>query len=97
MTKDMMNFRDLVEQAPDADILREMIGFAAERLMELEVGTVTGAGYGEKDPSRYVQRRGYRERDGGRGPVRSNCASPSCAKAAISQAFSNLVAWLRRP
>ena len=31
--------------------------------MELEVGTVTGAGYGEKDPSRYVQRNGYRERD----------------------------------
>ena len=63
MTKDMMNFRDLVEQAPDTDILREMIGFAAERLMELEVGTVTGAGYGEKDPARRVQRNGYRERD----------------------------------
>ena len=63
MTKDMMNFRDLVEQAPDADILREMIGFAAERLMELEIGTVTGAGYGEKDPARRVQRNGYRERD----------------------------------
>ncbi|WP_027153600.1 MULTISPECIES: hypothetical protein [unclassified Mesorhizobium] len=25
-----------------------MIGFAAERLMELEVGAATGAGYGEK-------------------------------------------------
>ena len=32
MTTDMMNFRDFVEKAPDADLLREMIGFAAERL-----------------------------------------------------------------
>ncbi len=29
MTTDMMNFRDLVEKAADADLLREMIGFAA--------------------------------------------------------------------
>lgn len=41
MTTDMMSFRDLVEKAPDADLLREMIGFAAERLMEPEVGAVT--------------------------------------------------------
>ena len=39
-----------------------MIGFAAERLMELEVGGLTGAGYGEKNPARLVQRNGYRER-----------------------------------
>lgn len=63
MTTDMMNFRDLVEKAPDADLLREMIGFAAERLMELEVGAVTGAAYGEKDPARRAQRNGYRDRD----------------------------------
>ena len=40
-----------------------MIGFAAERLMELEVGAATGAAYGEKDPSRRAQRNGYRDRD----------------------------------
>ncbi|MBB3919682.1 IS256 family transposase [Rhizobium anhuiense] len=63
MTTDMMNVRSLVEKSADADLLREMIGFAAERLMELEVGSATGAGFGEKNPMRLAQRNGYRDRD----------------------------------
>ena len=62
MTNETLNLKALIEKTPDADLLREMIGFAAERLMDMEVGGLTGAAYGEKNPDRLVQRNGYRER-----------------------------------
>lgn len=63
MTNHMMQLQGLLEKSADADVLREMIGFASQRLMELEVAARTGADYGEKNPERLVQRNGYRERD----------------------------------
>lgn len=63
MTDAMMSLRALAEKSADADVLREMIGFAAQRLMELEVGGLTGAAHGEKNPERLAQRNGYRDRD----------------------------------
>lgn len=63
MTDDMMTLRALMEKSPDASFLREMIGYGAQRLMELEVGGLTGAAHGEKNPERLVQRNGYRDRD----------------------------------
>jgi len=63
MTADSIALRELLEKSADADLLREMIGFAAERLMALEVQGLTGAAHGERSPDRLVQRNGYRDRD----------------------------------
>lgn len=62
MTDDMMNLRALLEKSADADLLREMIGFAAQRLMELDVEGLTGAAHGARDPERINHRNGYRDR-----------------------------------
>ena len=48
MTDEMMNLKALLEKSADCDLLREMIGFTAKRLMELEVEELTGAAPGER-------------------------------------------------
>ena len=62
MTKASMALADLAEKGPDGDLLREMIQFVAQRLMELDVETLCGAGYGERSAERANSRNGYRER-----------------------------------
>ena len=62
MTDERMALLDLVEKNADGDLVREMLAFAAERLMELEVEAATGAAKGARSPLRTAQRNGYRER-----------------------------------
>ena len=63
MTTDKIALRELLEKGSDATFLREMIGFAAERLMALETDTLCGAAPGERSAERTNQRNGYRDRD----------------------------------
>ena len=63
MTDDKIALRALLEKGSDATFLRELIGFAAERLMALETESLCGASPGERSPERRNQRNGYRDRD----------------------------------
>ena len=62
MTDEKMALLELIEKSADTDLIREMLGFAAERMMDLEVHACTGAAHGVRDPARVVQRNGYRAR-----------------------------------
>jgi hypothetical protein len=43
---------ELIEKSADADLVREMLAFAAERLMDLEVEGRTGVPAGARSPER---------------------------------------------
>jgi transposase-like protein len=60
MTTATMALAELAEKGVDVDVLRQMVQFMAQRLMELDVEGRCGAGYDEKSPERLNSRNGYR-------------------------------------
>jgi putative transposase len=63
MTTATMALTELAEKGADIDVLRQMVQFMAQRLMELDVEGRCGAGYDEKAPgARLNSRNGYRDR-----------------------------------
>ena len=96
MTDDKIAVRELLEKGSDTTLLREMIGFAAQRLMELETDTLCGAGHGERSESRTNHRNGFRDRDWQTRPGPWSCAFRSCAMAATSLASSNHAGWEKK-
>ncbi|PZX46048.1 mutator family transposase [Cereibacter changlensis] len=67
--------------------VREMLAFAADRIMELEVELVTGAAKGVRSPMREVQHNGYRERDWGTRAGRIALEIPKLRKGSYLPSF----------
>ena len=62
MTDERQALFEQIEKRADSDFVRELLAFAAERLMTVEVDALTGAAHGERTPERVNHRNGYRER-----------------------------------
>jgi transposase-like protein len=62
MTIDRMALKALIEKGSDDDLLREMMTYVANRMMDMEVESLTGAAHGERSTARTNHRNGYRER-----------------------------------
>ena len=89
MTAAMIDLSELIEKSMDGDWLREMIGFAAERLMDLEVEGLCGAGFGERSEDRVNHRNGCRDR---RWETRAGTVDlkiPKLRRGPICRPFSN--------
>jgi putative transposase len=62
MTIDRLRLQELIDKGSDVDLLREMMTFVVNRMMDVDVENITGAAYGERSEARQNSRNGYRER-----------------------------------
>jgi transposase-like protein len=87
MTDDRMALLELIEKGADGDLVRELLAFAAGRLMELEVEARTGAAAGTRSPDRLNHRNGYRERPWETRAGRIELAIPKLRKGSYFPSF----------
>ena len=87
MTDARMALLELIEKRADAHLVREMLAFAAERLMTVEVENLTGAPAGARSPERLNHRNGYRERVWDTRAGRIDLAIPKLRKGSYFPAF----------
>ena len=62
MTEERMALLELIEKGADADLVRELLVYASERLMAVEVDQLTGAAAGARSASLRRSRRLHRSR-----------------------------------
>ena len=87
MTDAKMALLELVEQEADADLVREMLAFAAERMMDLEIEGKTGVPAGTRSPDRLNHRNGYRDRNWDTRAGRIELAVPKLRKGSYFPSF----------
>ena len=87
MTDDRMALVELIEQGADSDLVRDMLAFAAERMMDLEIEARTGAAAGSRSPARLNHRNGYRERGWDTRAGRIELAIPKLRKGSYFPSF----------
>ena len=87
MTNERMALLELLEKGADADLIRELLAYASERLMEAEVDRLTGAAAGVRSPERINHRNGYRERGWETRVGRIELAIPKLRKGSYFPAF----------
>jgi len=61
-TKANIALAELAEKGADTDLLRDMVQYVAQRMMDMDVEGLCAAAYGERSPERLNSRNGYRER-----------------------------------
>jgi putative transposase len=61
-TKTNIALAELAEKGADADLVKQMIQYVAQRMMEMDAESLCAAAYGERSPERLNSRNGYRER-----------------------------------
>ena len=87
MTDERMALLELIEKSADADLVREMLAFAAERLMAMEVDVLTGVPSGVRSSERLNHRNGYRERAWDTRAGRIELAIPKLRKGSYFPSF----------
>ena len=87
MTNERMALLELIEKGADADLIRELLAYASERLMATEIDQLTGAAAGARSPERVNYRNGYRERGWETRVGRIELAIPKLRKGSYFPAF----------
>jgi putative transposase len=96
-TKPTMALAELSEKGADVDLLREMIRFVAQRMMDMDVEGLCAAAYGERSPERENSRNGYRERVWETRGGAVDLKIPKLRKSSYFPGFWSLAELQRRP